>query len=90
MAPAHAGVGHQRQNFRKAVLIEVIRFKRPLKALRDDPIAVVQRQALANVNDPLGVVAAQIQSFEYLIYKGAVFGNDPSAEPADDPLAGPL
>ena len=41
MAPAHAGVGHQRQNFRKAVLIEVMRFKRSLKALRGDPIAIV-------------------------------------------------
>lgn len=85
MALFCASVGHQRQNFREVVLIKVIRFKRPLKALWNDPIAIVQRQALANVDDPFGIVVAQIQGFEYLIHKGAIFGNDPSAEPMDAP-----
>ena len=88
MAPAHAGVGHQRQYFRKAVLIEVIFLKCPIKALWDNPIAVVQRKALANVDNAFRIVMAQIQCFEYLIHKGAVFRNDPFTEPADDPLAG--
>lgn len=90
MALFCANVGHQRQNFREAVLIKIIRFKRPLKALWNDPIAIVQRQALADVDDPFGIVVAQIQGFEYLIHKGVIFGNDPSAEPMDAPLAGLL
>lgn len=56
--------------FREAVLLKVVRFKRPLRALWNDPIAIIQRQALANVNDPFGIVVAQIQGFEYLIHKG--------------------
>lgn len=36
------------------------------------------------------IVVTQIQGFEYLIHKGSVLRNDPSAESADDPIIGVL
>jgi len=42
MVLAWAGIGHQRQYFRKAIFIQVICSKCPFKALRDNPIAVIQ------------------------------------------------
>ena len=52
-------VGHQRQDAGKAVFIEIVFLECSLKAQRNDPIAVVQGQALADVDDAFGVVDAQ-------------------------------
>ena len=59
----------------------------PLKSFRHHPIAAIQRQPLAHVDDSLGTVAAQAQGFQNFTHKGAVFGNDPPFQPMDDALA---
>lgn len=77
----HAGIGHQRQDAGKAVFVEIVFLERTLKAKRNDPIAVVQGQALADVDDALGVVDAQTQRLQNLVHEGAVFGDHALFQP---------
>ena len=72
-----AGIGHQRQYLGKAILVKIILGEFPLKSFRHHPIAVVQRQPLAYVDDSLGVVMAEAKGFQNLVHKGAVFGDNP-------------
>ena len=59
----------------------------PLKSFRHHPIAVVQRQPLAHVDDSLRVVMAEAKGFQNLVHKGAVFRDNPPLQPMDDALA---
>lgn len=81
MALPHAGIGHQRQNAGKAVLVEIVFFECSLKAQRNDPIAVVQRQPFADVDDTFGVVDAQPQRFQNLVHESAILGDHALFQP---------
>ena len=89
-APACAGIGHQRQYLGKAIFVKIVLGELPLKSLRHHPIAVVERQPLAHVDDSLGVVMAEAKGFQNLVHKGAVFGDNPPLQPMNDALAGAL
>ena len=89
-APACAGIGHQRQYLGKAVFVKIVLGEFPFKSFRHHPIAVVQRQPLAHVDDSLRVVMAEAKGFQNLVHKGAVFRDNPPLQPMDDALAGAL
>ena len=57
-ALADAGVGYKGEHAEKTVFIEAVFLKCPREAQRHDPIAVIERQAFANVDNAFGVVNA--------------------------------
>lgn len=52
------------QDFREPILVQVVLRKSSYKALGYDPETVIQRQALAYINDASGVVDAQTKGLE--------------------------
>ena len=90
MALPYAGVGNQRKNTGKTVFIEIVLFEGSLKAQRDNPIAIVQREALADINDPFGIVDAQSQRFQNLIHKCTIFGDHALFQPLHDSIVGDI
>lgn len=53
-----SGVGYKGEHAEKTVFIEAVFLKCPREAQRHDPIAVIERQAFANVDNAFGVVNA--------------------------------
>ena len=81
VALANSCIGHQGQNLREAVFIQIILRKGSRKIMGYDPKAVVQREALTYIDDSFGVINAQAEGLENLGNIGAVFGNHPPPQP---------
>ena len=80
-AAAVAGKGDQRQDLTEAVLVEIVLGKGPLETLVHDPVAVVQGQALRNMDDAQGTVQIQAALAEEAVDKGTVFRDGPMLQP---------
>ena len=85
-AAAVAGEGDQRQDLAEAILVEIVLGKGPLEALLDHPVAVVQGQALGDMDDAKGAVQIQSALAQEAVDKCPVLGDRPVLQPLVQPV----
>ena len=83
MALLRPGIRNQGQNLGKPILIQIIIGEFPIKILLDNPVAVIQRKPLADIDDAFRVVRVQTKCLQNLLHKLPVLRNDTAAEPPD-------
>ena len=76
-----ASVSHQGEDLGEAILVQIILCEGSREASGHHPVAVIEGQPLAHVDDPFGIIDAQTEGFQNFRYIGSILGDDPLLEP---------